>query len=376
MITALVSILILGFLVIVHELGHFVVARWAGVRILRLSIGFGPRVLTWTRGHTEYAISAIPLGGYVKMAGEQHAEQSHLPTAPNATQAGAVQAGEPWEYLSKSISKRAGIVFAGPFVNYLVAFISLWAVFVIGYPELLPVVGKVMSGMPAQAAGFQPGDRIRAIDRHPVPTWEEMTKFIYDAPNRPLVFHIERHGLRQTLTVTPAPKLMPDPLGRPKTVGLIGISASGEFQSYRVGPVTAVVKTVKQQLEFIGQTLLGLFLMATGKLSMRESVTGPIGIISVISEGMRLGLAPFLSRISLLSLSLAFFNLFPIPILDGGHLFFLCIEKLRGTPVSINVQERSAQVSLVLLVALILMVCANDVSRFGIVDKVVGWVHR
>lgn len=360
MIMALVSLLILGLLVIVHELGHFIVARWMGVRILRLSIGFGPRVVTWTRGHTEYAISAIPLGGYVKMAGEQHAEQSH----------------EPWEYLSKSIRQRAGIVFAGPFVNYLVAFISLWAVFVIGYPELLPVVGKVMDGMPAQTAGFQSGDRVRAIDRHPVPTWEEMTKLIYDAPNRPLVFQIERHGVRHTLTVTPKPKLMPDPLGRSKMVGLVGISASGEFQSYRVGPVTAVVKTVKQQLEFIGQTLLGLFLMATGKLSMRESMTGPIGIVSVISEGMRLGLAPFLSRISLLSLSLAFFNLFPIPILDGGHLFFLFIEKLRGTPVSINVQERSAQVSLVLLVALILMVCANDVSRFGIVDKVVGWVHR
>ncbi|MBI3083681.1 MAG: site-2 protease family protein, partial [Candidatus Omnitrophica bacterium] len=148
MIPALISLVILGLLVIVHELGHFLVARWSGVRILRFSIGFGPRLFTWTRGHTEYAISAIPLGGYVKMAGEQDATRTQ----------------EPWEYLSRPIRARARIIFAGPLVNYLVALISLWVVFIVGYPELLPVVGKVLEDTPAQAAGLQSGDRILSVD--------------------------------------------------------------------------------------------------------------------------------------------------------------------------------------------------------------------
>src|SRR3989338_1403514 len=133
MVAAFISIIVLGLLVIVHEVGHFLVARWSGVRVLRFSVGFGPRLLTWTRGHTEYAVSAIPLGGYVKMAGEQHE-----PAGPPEGKA----AGESWEYLSKPVGTRAKIVLAGPLVNYLTALVCLWVVFITGYPELLPGVGK------------------------------------------------------------------------------------------------------------------------------------------------------------------------------------------------------------------------------------------
>ena len=361
MLSALISILCLGLLVVVHELGHFVVARWSGVRILRFSVVFGPQLLAWTRGHTEYAVSAIPLGGYVKMAGEQSSETSH----------------QPWEYLSKPVGTRAGIIVAGPVVNYLVALLSLWVVFVIGYPELLPVVGKVVDGMPAQAVGLQTGDRIRAINDREIRTWEEMTKVIYEAPQQPLTLRIDRAGAPQTtVTVTPKPKSMTDPFGRQKTVGMIGISPHGDFESYRVGPLEAVGKTIRQQNEWIAHTMLAFWSMATGRIALNESVTGPIGIVYLTSEAVRMGIAPLLFLISLFSLSLAIFNLFPIPILDGGHLFFLLLEKLRGRPVSLNVQERSAQVSFVLLVALVLVICVNDVNRFGLVDKVVGWVRK
>ena len=360
MVAPLLSLLILGFLVIVHELGHFLVARWTGVRTLRFSIGFGPRLFTWVRGQTEYAVSLIPLGGYVKMAGEQQHEHSR----------------EPWEYLSKPIRTRAAIIFAGPLVNYVVALVCLWVVFVIGYPELSPVVGNVLDEMPAQAAGLQVGDRIVAVNDRAVETWDEMTKLIYASANQPLALRIDREGTPSIVTVTPRPRTMTDPLGRQRTVGLIGIAPSGAFRSRRLGPIAAIGSTIQKHNEWIGQTISSLWALVTGKLSMRESMTGPIGIVYLTSEAVRLGLAPLLSLVSLFSLSLALFNLFPIPILDGGHLFFLTLEKLRGVPVSLNVQERSAQVSLVLLVTLVVMVCINDVNRFGLVEKVVEWVRR
>src|SRR3989338_6241962 len=195
MVSALASLCILGLLVLVHELGHCLVARWSGVRILRFSIGFGPKLLSWTRGQTEYALSAIPLGGYVKMAGEQRTEHSRAP----------------WEYLSKPIGTRALIVFAGPFVNFLVALGSLWVVFIIGYPELLPEVGTVLDQTPAQAAGMQRGDSIQAVDGQPISTRDEMTTHITAAPNQPLVFILERGGTSLTLTMTPTPKAITDP---------------------------------------------------------------------------------------------------------------------------------------------------------------------
>ncbi len=360
MVSTLASLLVLGLLVIVHETGHFLVARWAGVRVLRFSFGFGPRLLTWTRGHTEYAVSAIPLGGYVKMAGEQRTEQTN----------------QPWEYLSKPIGTRALIVFAGPFVNYLVALLSLWVVFVIGYPELLPDVGRIIDGMPAQTAGLQTGDRITAVDGRAVHTWDEMTKIIYSSPGRSLAFRVARGGAEQTVAITPRAKTTTDSFGRQRTIGQIGIAPSGAFHAYRIGPVAAIGRTISQQNEWVAQTMLALWSMFTGRISVRDSVTGPIGIVYLTSEAVRMGIAPLLFLVSLFSLSLAIFNVFPIPILDGGHLFFLAVEKLRGKPVSSNVQERSAQVSLVLLVALVLAICINDVNRFGLLEKLLNWSRR
>ncbi|MBI3288923.1 MAG: site-2 protease family protein, partial [Elusimicrobia bacterium] len=177
----------LGLVIVLHEFGHFVVARLVGVRVLRFSIGFGPRVLTWIRGSTEYALSAIPLGGYVKMAGEQRAERSHAS----------------WEYLSKPVSLRALIVLAGPCMNYLIALVSLWAVLMMGYPGLFPIVGEVAEGMPAQAAGLQPGDRILSVDGRPVRMWEEMTALISKAPGRALALRVERGEAVRTIEVTP-----------------------------------------------------------------------------------------------------------------------------------------------------------------------------
>ncbi|MBI4343396.1 MAG: RIP metalloprotease RseP [Candidatus Omnitrophica bacterium] len=355
---ALISVLVLSLLVFVHEFGHFLVARAAGVRVLRFSIGFGPRLLHWKRGHTEYAVSAIPLGGYVKMAGEQHAQRSH----------------QPWEFLSKPIGTRARIVFAGPLVNYLMALVSLWLLFVIGSPELLPVVGKVHDGTPAQAAGVLVGERVVAVDGKPVQSWEEMTAIIHRGAGQPLAFELTKDDARRTLTIMPQAKTITDPFGREHRVGLVGVSPSGEFETRRAGPVAAVGRALALHNEWIGQTFLGLWAMLTGRISLRESMTGPIGILVLTSEAARHGLAPVIYLMSLLSLSLAIFNVLPIPILDGGHLFFLAIEKLRGRAVSVNVQERAAQASLVVLVTFVLFVCMSDLERFGLINKVMKWI--
>lgn len=349
MVAALAAILVLGLLVLVHELGHFFVARAAGVRILRLSIGFGPLLWKATRGGTEYAVSLIPLGGYVKMAGEQQEEHAH----------------QPWEYLSKSIATRAAIVGAGPLMNYVVAVITLWTVLAVtGFPEALPVVGEVKADMPAYDAGLAPEDRILRIDGRPVQSWQALTDQVSESAGRPLQLAVERSG--RTLDVTVTPRLEPatDPFGRTSSVGRIGITQSGAFELVRVGPLQAVGETFRRQAEWLGQLALALGAMVTRKLPLRDAVTGPIGIVYMTSEALRMGVGPLLFFVSYISYMLAVFNVLPIPILDGGHLLFLTLERLRGRPVSTGVQERAAQVSLAVLMAFVLLVCVNDINRF------------
>lgn len=356
----LVSMLILGFMVIVHEAGHFIVARWCGVKVLRFSMGFGPKLLTWKRGDTEYALSAIPLGGYVKMAGEQE-------TAATA---------KPGDYVGRPMWQRALIVFAGPFVNYLVAFLSLWLVYNVGYPEVLPIVGRVAEDMPAYAAGIQPDDYIRRVNGEPVQFWEEMVKKIHDKPDQPLRLEVERAGAVHEVTVTPVVREIVDLFGDKQRVGMIGVASKGAFQVYRVGPLEAVPKAMHKLNEWTYQTLMALWSMVTGKVPFKDSMTGPIGLVVITSEAVALGIAPVLFLISLFSLSLAIFNVFPIPVLDGGHLLFMALEKLLGRPVSPAVQERAAQVSFFLLITLILVICANDLERFGMIKKLRELVGR
>ena len=359
MLATLISFLVFGLLILVHEAGHFVMARRAGVRVVRFSIGFGPRVLAWKRGETEYVLSLIPLGGYVKMAGEHYGEQ----------------ANKPWEYLSKPIGTRAAIVFAGPMVNYLVAVLTLWVVFVAGFPELSPVVGRLIEEMPAQAANIEEGDRIVAIDEQPVGTWDEMTAIIHRSAEVPLRIRIEREGTERTITIVPQTKETKDLYGRPQTVGQIGIAPSGDVMVTRVGPLEAVGRTFAKQGEWCASMGLAMWSLMTGRLAMKETLTGPIGIIVLTSQAVYLGVTTLLYLVSLFSLSLAIFNVLPIPILDGGHLFFLGLEKIRGTPVSLTVQERAAQVSFLALMSLIVIVCVNDIQRFKLVDKVLEWIR-
>ncbi len=360
MMSWLISILVLGVLVFVHELGHFLVARWLGVRVERFAIGFGPKLLGWRWGEVEYCLRLFPLGGYVKMVGEQPGEQVN----------------EPGSFSGKPKWVRALIVFAGPAVNYLTSTIALTIVLIVGYPELLPSVGRLVDGMPAQAAGLQTGDRILAANGEPIKTWDELTKLVHHSADKTLRLDIERAGWRLTVPVTPASKEITDPFGRRVSVGLMGIAPGGAFDTYRVPPREAIGKTFAKQGEWASQIGMSLWSLFRGRASFKESFTGPIGILYMTSEAARMGAGPLLYLVSIFSLSLAIFNLFPIPILDGGHLAFLLIEHLRGVPVSLRTQEHAAKVSFALLLVLLFAVCANDISRFGLMDKLVGLWRR
>jgi len=302
-------------------------------------------------------VSLVPLGGYVKLAGEHRTEQANAP----------------WEFLSKPPGVRAGIIVAGPLVNYVASIVTLWVVLVIGYPELLPTVGTLVEHMPAKEAGLHVGDRILAVNGASIRTWDELTRIVHRSPNQPLTVQLARSGTQLTATLTPQAKAITDPFGRRRVVGLVGVSPSGEFETYRVSPLEAIGQTASKQLEWTAQIGLSLWSLFTGRISMQESLTGPIGIIYMTSEAVRMGLGSLLYLVSIFSLSLAIFNLFPIPILDGGHLVFLALEKLRGAPISVQAQEKAAQISLALLVFLVVVVCINDVNRFGLLEKFLEW---
>ncbi|MBI3312014.1 MAG: RIP metalloprotease RseP, partial [Candidatus Omnitrophica bacterium] len=236
--------------------------------------------------------------------------------------------------------------------------------------------GRVMDDMPAHVAGIQIGDRVLAINGQPIKTWDELTAIVHEAPQRPLGFQIDRGGTTLAVTLTPKPSQTKDPFGRTRTVGLVGVAPSGAFGTYRVGPLEAVGRTVKKELEWTEQIGLSLWSLFMGRVSMQDSLTGPIGIVYMTTEAARMGVAPLIYLVSLFSLSLAIFNLFPIPVLDGGHLLFLALEKLRGRPVSLRIQEKATQVSLAALLLIAVLVCVNDIQRLGLVDKLREWRWR
>jgi regulator of sigma E protease len=333
-----------GLLILVHEAGHFVVARLSGVRILKFSIGFGPTLVAWRGKETEYCVAWFPLGGFVKMAGEQQQDSTE----------------QPWEYSSKPAGVRALIVLAGPLVNYATAVLLLWVFLLRGYTGLLPVVGNVMEDMPAKASGLMVGDEIQSVGREAVRTWDEMTMIIHKSANEPLTLGIRRGAKQLSIEVTPKPEEVELRSGGMETIGLVGIGAGSRL----LGPVEAFAVSIRIQNHWAVQTIKALGSLLAGKRKIKDSMTGPLGIVYLTSEAASLGAGPLLILLSLFSLSLAIFNCFPVPILDGGHLLFLALEKLRGRPVSIVVQERAAMVGLVLLVTLALVVSVNDIQRF------------
>jgi regulator of sigma E protease len=344
----------LSTIVLLHEWGHFVMARRVGVRVERFSLGFGPKILGITRGGTEYALCLFPLGGYVKMAGESMDQGPAL---------------HPWEYRARTVGERVSIVLAGPLINYALGFLLFFAIYLIGAPILSTRIGQVIQDYPAARSGLREGDRILAINGKPMEGWEEVTRAIHGG-RAPLVLTIERDGATLTQAVEPRLQEATNVLGVKTRIGMIGIVPSEEVITRRYPLPRALVKAADRVWSLTWLTLQALWRIGTGGLSLKESVTGPIGIFYITSSAAALGFLSLLQLTAVLSTSIGFFNLLPMPVLDGGHLAFLLIEKARGKPVSTRAQEGMTQVGFGLLLLLLLVVTYNDVVKFKLVERI------
>ena len=349
----LIFIIVLGVLILIHEFGHFLFARFFGVGVERFSIGFGP-ILTRIRGaKTEYCISAIPLGGYVKLAGESIEDQK----------------GEAWEFGSHPIWQRTLIILAGPLANSLLAFLVFWTIFIFGNPTLPNQVGQVSEGYPAQSAGIQVGDRILAINGERVEYWDQISKKIRQQGLNALTLLVERQGKESEIILSPRIEERQNILKQKIQIPLIGVSPKDEvvYARYPVGK--ALVMAVEELVLFTQVTFQALWLMVTGALPFKESMTGPIGIFYIAKGAVQLGLSYLLRIVGTISASLAIFNVLPIPVLDGGHLFFLFFEAFKGKPLSQRTQAILTQCGTVFLIAVMVFVFYNDLIRFGVFEK-------
>jgi regulator of sigma E protease len=326
-------------------------AKRAGVCVQEFSLGFGKKLLKKKSGETEYSIAAIPLGGFVKMAGDNMEEFT----------------GKPDEYLSKKPAERFGIIFFGPLLNYLLGFLCFWLIFFVGYPTLTTKVGAVLEGYGAQKAGIHVGDVITAIDGKKVRYFEDLQKEVHSKKETAMVrLSVLRGDEELNIPVNIMEKKLDDALGQKKSVGLIGITPHEEMVIVRHGFLESLTLGIEKTWELTIMTYKGLWLMFTGQLDVRESVTGPLGIFYITSKAARLGMIAVLHLVAVLSVSLAIFNLLPFPVLDGGHLMFLGLEKIRGRGLSLKAERIITQVGVSLIITLALFVTYNDVMRiFG-----------
>lgn len=354
-------IAVLSILVLVHEFGHFIVARALGVRVEKFSFGFGPKILSIKKGDTEYLISLVPLGGYVKMSGDEPGESlTH----------------QKWEFLSRSILDRAKIIFAGPLLNYILAFLIFCVIFMFGSPTLTTQIGSLLKDYPAEVQGILPGDRITAVDGKSVKYWEDMTEIIHKHAAKPMVLSIERKGRRFEKEIHPVVRQTKDIFGNETKIALIGIAPSEMIESVRYGPLQAIQMGFNKLIQLTVMTYKALWSVLIGRLSVKESMTGPIGIFIITGQAAKLGFIYILHLMAVLSASLAIFNVLPFPVLDGGHIIFLAIEKIRGRPLSIRTQERIANVGISLLILLMLFIFYSDIMKFGIADKAIKLFKR
>lgn len=349
MISLLVFLFVLGILIIVHEFGHFIAAKKAGVRVEKFSLGFGPKLLSVKKNDTQYCINAIPLGGYVKLAGDNLEEFK----------------GNVDEYLAQSPAVRAKIIVFGPLLNYVLGFLCFWLIFFVGYPTLTTKVGGLIDGFGAKDAGVEVNDKIIAADGKKVESWEDLQEFIHTKKQGETVgLSILRDNKEYMIDVKIKEKQLDDLLGQKHTVGLIGITPADELIKVRYDVIQSFLLSINKTWDLTMMTYKAIWRMITGKLSMRESVTGPLGIFYITSKAATLGINAVLHLVAVLSISLAIFNLLPLPILDGGNILLLAIEKIRGRTLNAKTERIITQVGLTFIITLAIFVTYNDILRF------------
>lgn len=354
------ALVVLTIVVFVHEMGHFLVARWCGIRVAAFSVGFGREIAGYTdRRGTRWKLSMIPLGGYVRFEGDENAasfpDPDVLANTPESARRGLFHFAPLWQ--------RIAVVAAGPIANFILAiaiFATVFALF--GRPDASTVVGEVIEGSAAERAGLLPGDRIVSVDGDTITSFNDLRSIVMLSAEDTLTIVIERDGEEMMVTAVPERIEQPDQLGGTQRIGVLGVR-SGEYTFARDPPLQAVVSGARETVRIIDSTLTYIARLIRGRESA-EQLSGPVGIVQmsgvVASNGGAVGLA-YLTAV--LSVSIGLFNLFPVPMLDGGHLLFYFIEALRGRPLSARVQDIGFRIGFALVVMLFIFVTINDIAN-------------
>jgi regulator of sigma E protease len=345
-------VILLGILIFAHELGHFLVAKRMGVGVLKFSLGFGPRVIGRKIGETEYLLSLIPLGGYVKLLGE-------------STEEGLPPEEEKRSFLKQKVGKRIAIVAAGPVFNVLLAVLIFSFVHMVGVPVMTSEIGGVLPGSAAEEAGVRAGDAVTAVNGKTVRKWDELSQTISQSRGKELLLTIQRGDRSVNLTLTPRLMTARNLFGEEVEGYKIGISPSPSTIIERSNPLLALGLGVKQAWTVTKLTVISIVKMFQGVVSPK-TLGGPILIAQIAGAQVQEGMIPFIMFMALLSINLAILNLLPIPVLDGGHLLFYVIELITGREVNLRWREMAQQVGFVLLILLMIFVFAMDIDRLNI----------
>lgn len=344
------AIVVLGALIFVHELGHFLVAKWVGVGVEKFSLGFGPKIVGFRRGETEYLLSAFPLGGYVKMVGEN--DDGELSDEQQAK-----------SFLAKPPLLRIAIVAAGPLSNLLFAWVLVIVVHLIGVPTVRPVIGEVIPGTPAERAGIRGGDLVRAIGGVPVTRWDDISEAVLRSQGKEIQIRIAREGSEFTLSLVPELREGKNLFGESVKQPVIGIVSARNLVTERFPLHQAVARGTEKTVQIVRVTILSLVKLIQRVVPL-DSVGGPIMIAKMAGEQVQQGGVSFLMFMALLSINLGILNLLPVPILDGGHLFFYGWEAIFSRPVSMRAREIAQQIGLFILISLMILAFYNDIMRY------------
>jgi len=354
---------VLTTVVFVHELGHFLVARWCGVRVKAFSIGFGPELFGFDDRHgTRWKLSAIPLGGYVRFFGDEDAAS----TPDRAALDALTEEERSTTFFGKSVWQRAAIVAAGPIANFILAIAIFAAIFTLYGREVTTArVDQVVAGSVAEKAGFRPGDLIRTIDGSRIETFNDLQRIVSTSADRPLTIVVERDGAPVTLEATPERREVTDRFGNVHRIGQLGLSrdtSGGNVTVERYSLPEAIVMGAEETWMVVDRTFAYIGGLFAGRESTDE-LGGPIRVAQVSGQVATLGFVALVNLAAILSVSIGLLNLFPVPMLDGGHLLFYLVEAVRGRPLSPKVQDFGFRIGLAAIVMLMLFTTFNDIWR-------------
>lgn len=341
------AVLLFGFLIFIHELGHFLAAKISSVRVLKFSIGFGPKIIGKKIGETEYLLSTVPLGGYVKMYGEEIQDE-------------VVEKEKSFKH--QSVYKKIFIVFAGPLFNIVGAVVIFWFIYVHGIPVLKPIIGEILPDSAAYHAGIKTGDEIVEIEGQKITNWFDMAQFIQKNPGKLINLKLKRDGQIIELSIIPEAKEAKNLFGEKVVVGQIGIKPSNAFFIKKEAPFTALNKAFEKCIEMVELTYLTIIKIFQRVVSP-DVIGGPILIFQVAEKQAQEGLIAFLSFAAIISINLGVLNLLPIPVLDGGHIVFFLIEAIRRKPLSEKFIAVSQRIGIAFLIGLMMLAFYNDIVR-------------